>query len=104
VELEGDHGTASWNGHRRVEYTGRAWGALIPRQERKAIAYARARIKDYWIVNLVDRVLELHREPAGPGPARRRRGYAVIETLGPRATATPLAAPGAVIRVADLLP
>ena len=34
---------------------------------RKAAAYARAQIADYWIVNLVDRVLEVHREPARPG-------------------------------------
>src|SRR6266852_7012700 len=34
---------------------------------RKATVYARARIRDYWIVNLVDRVLEVHREPARPG-------------------------------------
>ena len=71
---------------------------------RKATAYARARIADYWVVNLVDRVLELHREPARPGPARRRWGYASIETLGAGFTVSPLAAPGAVIRVADLLP
>ena len=71
---------------------------------RKAAAYARARIADYWIVNLVDRVLEAHREPARPGPARRHWGYAAIETLGPDATITPLAAPSAAIRVADLLP
>ena len=30
---------------------------------RKAAAYARGRIADYWIVNLADRVLEVHREP-----------------------------------------
>jgi Uma2 family endonuclease len=71
---------------------------------RKAAAYARARIADYWVVNLVDHVLELHREPARPGPSRRRWGYASIETLGAGATVRPLAAPGAVIRVADLLP
>jgi Uma2 family endonuclease len=71
---------------------------------RKATAYARARIADYWVVNLVDRVLELHREPARPGPARRRWGYASIETLGAGSTVCPLAAPSAVIRVADLLP
>src|SRR5229473_8289146 len=59
---------------------------------RKARAYARARIVDYWIVNLVDRVLDVHREPAGPGPARRH------------ATIAPLAASSAGIRVADLLP
>ena len=49
---------------------------------RKASAYARARLADYWIVNLVDRVLEVHREPARPGPARRHWGYAAITTLG----------------------
>lgn len=71
---------------------------------RKAAAYARARIADYWIVNLVDRVLEVHREPARPGPARRGWSYASIETLGAEATVSPLASPDAIIRVADLLP
>ena len=71
---------------------------------RKAAAYARARISDYWIVNLIDRMLEVHREPMRPGPARPHWGYAAIETLGTDATITPLAAPSAPIRVADLLP
>jgi Uma2 family endonuclease len=71
---------------------------------RKATVYARARIADYWIVNLVERVLEVHREPARPGPARRRWGYAAIETLGSDAAIAPLAAPSAGIRIADLLP
>ena len=71
---------------------------------RKAVVYARARITDYWIVDLVDRVLDVHREPARPGPARRGWGYASIETLGPEAGIAPLAAPDAIVRVADLLP
>ena len=71
---------------------------------RKAAVYARARIADYWIVNLIDRVLEVRREPVRPGPARRHWGYAVIETLGADAIIAPLAAPSASIRVADLLP
>jgi Uma2 family endonuclease len=71
---------------------------------RKATAYARAQIADYWIVNLIDRVLEVHREPARPGPAQRHWGYVAIEALGADATITPLAAPAAVIRVGDLLP
>jgi len=71
---------------------------------RKAVAYARALIADYWIVNLVDRVLEVHREPARPGPARRRWGYASIQALGADATVSPLAVPSARIHVADLLP
>src|SRR5215475_7997717 len=71
---------------------------------RKAAAYARARITDYWIVNLIDHVLEVHREPTRPGPARPRWGYAAIETFGPDVTIAPLAAPSAGIAVADLLP
>jgi len=71
---------------------------------RKAAAYARAHIADYWILNLVDRVLEVHREPARPGPARRHWGYAAIETLNAGRSVVPLAAPAAVVRVADLLP
>jgi Uma2 family endonuclease len=71
---------------------------------RKAAVYARARIADYWIVNLVDRVLEIHREPARPGPARRSWGYASIETLAADSAIAPLAAPSAAIRIADLLP
>ncbi len=71
---------------------------------RKAAAYARAGIADYWIVDLVDGVLEVRREPARPGPARRHWGYAAIETLGADAIIAPLAAPSADIRVADLLP
>jgi Uma2 family endonuclease len=30
----------------------------------KAALYARAGIPEYWIVNLADRVLEVHRQPA----------------------------------------
>jgi Uma2 family endonuclease len=70
---------------------------------RKAAAYARGGIADYWIVNLVDRVLEIHREPARPGPSRRW-GYAAVEALGADAIVVPLASPAARVRVADLLP
>jgi Uma2 family endonuclease len=71
---------------------------------RKAAAYARAGIADYWILNLVDRVLEVHREPARPGPALRHWSYVSIETLHAAAAIAPLAAPSASISVADLLP
>jgi Uma2 family endonuclease len=70
----------------------------------KASAYARGGIADYWIVNLVDRVLEVHREPARPGPARRRWGYAAVDTVAADGAISPLAAPTARIAVADLLP
>ena len=71
---------------------------------RKAAIYARAGIEDYWILNLVDRMLEVHREPAQLDTPRRRGGYRAIQTLGPNETVSPLAAPAARIPVADLLP
>ena len=81
-----------------------ALSGLAMARGRKASAYARGGIADYWIVNLIDRVLEIYREPTPPGPARRRWGYAAIERLGVDAVVTPLAAPGARVSIADLLP
>jgi Uma2 family endonuclease len=70
----------------------------------KAHRYAWAGIADYWILNLVDRQLEIHRNP-GPDPVRAGRyRYADITIIPATGGATPLAAPGVVIAVADLLP
>lgn len=67
----------------------------------KAGIYARAGIADYWIVNVSDRVLEVHRAPTREG---RRSAYRSVEILGPEAAVAPLAAPRVRISVADLLP
>jgi Uma2 family endonuclease len=66
--------------------------------------YARAGLVDYWIVNLVDRVLEVHREPQPQADAPYGWVYRSVEILRPPATVTPLAEPGTRIPVADLLP
>ncbi len=71
---------------------------------RKAAIYARAGVGDYWILNLVDRVLEVHREPARLDTPRHGWGYRSIQTLGANENVSPLAAPVARILVADLLP
>jgi putative restriction endonuclease len=70
----------------------------------KGSLYARAGLADYWVVNLVDRVLEVYREPVpdAEGPFGWR--HARREVLGPAEAVTPLGAPSAIIRVADLLP
>jgi len=70
----------------------------------KGSLYARAGLDDYWIVNLVDRVLEVHRHP-GPDPAASFGWrYQSVEALGRGASVSPLSLPGAQIRVADLFP
>jgi Uma2 family endonuclease len=69
---------------------------------RKGLLYARAGVTDYWILNLVDLVLEVyrgpHRSPTG------RWAYRRVRVLRPSASISPLAAPNARVRVADLLP
>ncbi|MBI1736669.1 MAG: Uma2 family endonuclease [Candidatus Rokubacteria bacterium] len=70
----------------------------------KASLYARGGIADYWIVNLIDRVLEIYREPVRDTSAPYGWRYGSVRTLPPTATATPLAIPSASVAVADLLP
>ncbi len=73
-------------------------------REHKGSLYARARLPEYWIVNLVDRVLEVYRESGPDAGAQYGWAYRVALTLGPDERVTPLAAPSARILVADLLP
>ncbi len=68
----------------------------------KARIYARAGIADYWIVNLVDRVLEVHRDPVSVG--RRKSRYRDVSVIAADERIVPLATPFASIAVADLLP
>ena len=73
-------------------------------RNRKARTYATAGIAEYWILNLVDRRLEVHRTPVADRARRNRRRYDQIEVLLPGDTAKPLAAPRARVLVAALLP
>jgi Uma2 family endonuclease len=70
----------------------------------KGSLYARAGVADYWIVNLVDRVLEVYRDPGLDPSAPYGWRYQSVETLAPLATVRPLVIASAPIRVADLLP
>jgi Uma2 family endonuclease len=66
--------------------------------------YARARLPEYWIVDLVDGALEVHRDPRQAPDDVHEWVYRSVEVLRPPATVTPMAAPGTAILVADLLP
>ena len=73
-------------------------------REHKGSLYARAGLEDYWIVNLVDGVVEVYREPVADPSAVHGWRYASRTMLGPEASATPLAAPAVPIAVSALLP
>jgi Uma2 family endonuclease len=73
-------------------------------QGRKASLYATAGIADYWIVNLVDKQLEVHRSPHPDSTADFGHSYAVVQILKPGDLVTPLAMPGATVPVASLMP
>ena len=73
-------------------------------REHKGSLYARAGIQDYWIVNLIARVLEVHRDPVPDSSAPYGWRYRSVTTLAPPAVAAPLALPSMRIAVADLLP
>jgi Uma2 family endonuclease len=70
----------------------------------KASLYARAGRPEYWIVNLVERVLEVYRDPAPSPSAPYGWDYGARETLGAGDSVRPLAASTARVVVGDLLP
>ena len=73
-------------------------------REHKGSLYARAGVADYWVLNLLDRVLEVYREPIEDPAARFGWHYASIEVLPSGSVAIPLIAPGVRIPIAHLLP
>jgi len=64
---------------------------------RKAAMYAAAAIPEYWISNVVEGTLEVHREPDG-------RRYRTVFSLDRVSSVVPVGAPGRSLAVADLLP
>jgi hypothetical protein len=66
---------------------------MFPNEKR--LLYARAGIRDYWVVDINGRRLLVYRDP-------QSGEYATQLVLGTADTVSPLAAPAAVVRVADL--
>lgn len=70
----------------------------------KASLYASAGVAEYWILNLPDRVLEVHREPAAMTDQPFGHHYRRITRLTEADEITPLGVTAHSVRVADLLP
>jgi hypothetical protein len=66
--------------------------------------YARAGLSDYWVLNLIDRTLEVYRDPIADAEAPFGWRYSRREALAASERVAPLAAPTAWVSVADLLP
>ena len=81
-----------------------AESSLALDRQRKGSLYARAGLADYWVLNLIDRVLEVYREPIPDAASPFGWRYARREALDASAHVTPLAAPGVSVRVTNLLP
>ena len=62
----------------------------------KRLLYARASMREYWVVDVNGRRLLVYHDP-------QAGDYATQQVLGPADTVAPLAAPAAAVRVADLL-
>jgi Uma2 family endonuclease len=69
----------------------------------KGSLYARAGMQDYWIVNLVDRVLEVYRDPSPDPSAPYGWRYRSVASLRSSDVVTPFAFSSSRIAVADLL-
>ncbi|MCI0704213.1 MAG: Uma2 family endonuclease, partial [Planctomycetia bacterium] len=70
----------------------------------KAELYATASIADYWVLDVVNRVLHIFRDPVPLPAGLGATAYRTHNTFGPTDRVSPLAVPGASILVSDLLP
>lgn len=70
----------------------------------KGSLYARAGVEDYWIVNLVDEVVEVYRGPVPDPTSEFGWRYGDVETFRPGASISTLSRPDVTVAVADLLP
>jgi Uma2 family endonuclease len=70
----------------------------------KAELYATAGVRDYWVIDVEDRLLLVFRDPVPLPQGLGATAYRTHFTLGPTDHIAPLAAPGRSITVADMLP
>ena len=79
-------------------------GTLFFDTTTKAELYATAGVPEYWVIDLQNRRLLVFRDPVPLPAGLGATAYRTHLTFDPGDTVSPLAAPAASVRVADLLP
>jgi Uma2 family endonuclease len=72
-------------------------------RKRKGSLYARAGVREYWILDVNRLALEVQRQPAAEQSRRYGWAYRTVTRLRAGDAIVPLGAPGSEIAVADLL-
>lgn len=70
----------------------------------KAQLNAAAGIADYWVIDLNNRLLIVHRNPQSDSTNTFGASYATVTSLSPGQSVNPLASPQSTVNVADLIP
>ena len=70
----------------------------------KALLYGAARIAKYWVVDLNNRLLIVHRDPQPDATSSSGFSYQSVSRFDDATTVATLALPGTAIHVSDLLP
>ena len=73
-------------------------------RKRKGSLYARSGLSDYWVLNLLDRCLEVYRDPIPDAAAPYGWRYRTVQRFGAADVICPIASSNARVRVEDLLP
>jgi Uma2 family endonuclease len=73
-------------------------------REIKSRLYASRGVTEYWVVNLIDRQVEVRRQPGSDGASPFGYGYAETTVYQPGQAIAPLGVRKGKVKVADLLP
>lgn len=73
-------------------------------RSRKAAKYAQIGVPEYWIINLKQRQVEVHRDPQSVQDSRWGYGYTSVTIFGEGEALSPLLTSAGQINVSDLMP
>ena len=70
----------------------------------KSHLYAAAGFREYWVLDIANRKLHVHRDPIADDASPRGHRYGTLQVLGDGESIAPLAAADSLLAIADMLP